>query len=532
MKTFFLRYKFEFFSTFIVLASAILIYFPALKLNFLLIDDGQIVKNSREIVQSFKSGDLGSLSNILFESEEGRVRPGYWLTQSLISVASFYNPSLMHIFRFLILIASLILIFGCMSKLNIDYRWIIFSIFLYVFNFQNFENYYRLGPTEIFLGLYFLINLNIFLKSKISRIDFFVIFLTSLLGNFTKETYFLSSLPLLFLMLSFGNVDINRNKKIYLFTFVVNIIMAGFVLYIKNSYGEALGYSQNYVFSFDLIINNLVNYYNQINHFQFPVIGGVILYLLYWLYFNLRKVFILKNKRDILVVYLVAVFFVNLAILLPWQFVLGRYLTIVNISLMFLFALFLDDLWSILENKYPTLRSYSHILKNIFMILLVPFIFIRNIFPIANFQDWQKMDSEMTTALIKSLSINIPEREQVFVNYIKGDANIEIYLETKWHLEEFYDRRDIDFVYLEQNNICTKASRYILDRSSDRFVSREDLDFSNLELIDSGKYSYNPLNYGEVAKSFVNIERSVNWSQSYGFEWYIYKQEPNTCLTK
>ena len=142
---------------FVLLFWGLLIYFPALRLNFLLIDDGQIVKVSREIFIALHRFDLKVLWNLIFEPNEGRVRPFYWLTQAFLVFLSRANTLWMHIFRLSILALTSIFISKILSKFKIDNKWTFLVILLFLTNFQNFENYYRLGPTEVYLGFYFLL---------------------------------------------------------------------------------------------------------------------------------------------------------------------------------------------------------------------------------------------------------------------------------------------------------------------------------------------------------------------------------------
>jgi len=127
----------------------------------------------------------------------------------------------------------------------------------------------------------------------------------------------------------------------------------------------------------------------------------------------------------------------------------------------------------------------------------------------------------------------VPREETIFVNYKKGDANIEIFLEAGWHLEEFYNRKDIKFVYLDETNFCANESRYIFDRTSDRLIDpREFVNSSNYEVIANGNFSYESLNYSAVVRSFFYRVKAENWSEKYLFDWAIYVQRPKTCIDK
>lgn len=194
-------------------------------------------------------------------------------------------------------------------------------------------------------------------------------------------------------------------------------------------------------------------------------------------------------------------------------------------------AIILDDGLDLILSKAKTKLISNVQLKNLILLALLPVMFVRNVFPIANFQEWQKTDNELTSDLLKSLSKNIPSNETVWVNYVKGDANIEIYLETSWHLDEFFDRPDIKFSYLDSEDLCAKDNdRYILDRSSERLVSKDKIDSNKLTVVDSGSYSYDPVNYGQVVKSFIYGSKHQYWSTSYPFNWQILLQKKGNCI--
>ncbi|KKS95349.1 MAG: hypothetical protein UV71_C0008G0021 [Microgenomates group bacterium GW2011_GWC1_43_13] len=514
-----------------LLLLTLLMYLPSFRLNFSLIDDGLTIKYSREIIHLLLRFNISSVAEIIFEANNGRVRPAYWLVQLLISSLSFYSPQIMHGFRLAVLFLSSYLIFSILGKLGVSIRWKLFSLFLFVMNSGNFESFYRLGPAEVYLGIYFLLIINTVLKNKLGRFDYFLVLFSSFLGCFTKETFFIVSLPLILFLLPTKTKFVKRNRRLFLFILLINLFLGLLVFLIKQNYGMVSGYSQNYVFTPVTVIDNFENYFTQINHFQFPVIFILALYSAYRVFINLKKRFKRVESKDLILLFFIIESVLNLAVLLPWRFVLGRYLILVNLSLIFAFAIALENVWKLAKHKIIITPSKLTLLGNSFLVLLTPFIFIRNIFPIANLQLWQKTESETTISLLRSLATHIPINEEVFVNYAKGDANIEVFLETGWHLEEFYNRRDIVFNYLDKSNLCADKERYILDRTTERFMSEgKIINNKNLLLIDSGRSTYNPINYGEVLKSFIRVKKSDLWSQEYKFDWFLYKQKSGTCL--
>ncbi|MBP9759479.1 hypothetical protein KBD45_07345 [Candidatus Dojkabacteria bacterium] len=507
----------------IILLWSFLIFFPSFNLKFLLIDDGQIVMNSRKVITAIRNQKADDLLKIVLEPNEGRVRPAYWISQAIVFSAGQYNVTALHVFRYLFLILTLLYLYLIMKRFNVDGHWIFVTSLLFVTNFQNFENFYRLGPTEVYLGIFYLIILYYLIRKNTNIFDGILVFLATLLGVFTKESFFLIFLPLSF-VLFLKNLNLSIKIK-SLFLMAMLFVFGISVFAIRSSYGEVQGYALHYVLNFGDLVSRLGQYLTQINHYQYPLLLISFVYLIYWLFKNYDRLFSKLELSEVFYLILWAEAVVQLVILLPWVFVLGRYLILVNISLSIVYAITLNMIWNEIKLK----SKYNFEIKILAVILLSAFFMVRNYFPVANYQLWQKTDSDLTNSLIKSLSA-LPNGSTVFVNYIKGDSNIEIFLETKWHLEEFYNRSDIKFVYIDESNLCTKDKRYVLDRTSDRFIKKDKLNYKVLSKISDGSYIYSPLNYGAVLKSFVSRVKQDAWKNNYDFDWTIYEQSSKSCL--
>lgn len=518
----------------------LLIYFPSFQLKFSLLDDGLTIKNARIIETSIKEFDFLRIEEVVFEPEHGRVRPVYWISQSLISWLSFYNSTSSHILRFILLLATILAIDKILKKIGVTRIWIIAALFIFVFNFQNAENYFRLGPVEPFLALYYSLTLYcIFLTQakKVKFIQLLSIFLLGFLGVFTKESYFLVGLaliPTLFLLRVFSKGKIALFRKT-LFS-IISISILGFVVFaIKNSYPSIVGYASQYTFSINQIINSFAVFKNNLFFYHPGILLLTLIYLLVFLYNIFKRGFKDISYQEIfyLTIWFQIVF--QFLVLLPWPYALNRYLLLVNVNLTIIYGITFFKVAELglltIRRKWPNLKfsetSYSAI---IFLVLLFPFT-ARNILPLANYQLWLKTDSEISYSSIKALANEIPEGETVLVNYKKGDTNIEIFLETGWHLEELYDRRDIKFVYLDDSNLCTRDERYIFDRKSDRLIDpKEFAEGLNYDIVAEGASLYEPLNYSAVIKSFYYKTKAENWSDKYLFDWQIYLQKPGTCI--
>src|SRR3972149_2627476 len=94
------------------------LYFPSLKLNFSLLDDGLMVKNARLIYVAIANFDWSNFLGVIFEPEQGRVRPAYWIVETILSWLGFYNPSLIHGLRLALLVLTSLLINKLLKALN------------------------------------------------------------------------------------------------------------------------------------------------------------------------------------------------------------------------------------------------------------------------------------------------------------------------------------------------------------------------------------------------------------------------------
>jgi len=515
-----------------------LVYFPSLDLNYSLLDDGLTVLISKQIWSYLFSLEFRPLVNSLLEPDAGRVRPVYWIIQAIVNLGGMYNPSLVHAIRIGILVISNYFMYIFLKKLKVDKVWILLGIFIYNFDSLIFENYYRLGPSEPFMALFILITLYLVFYSSRNLGNTVLTIILCGLGALTKETYFLLFVPLLCtLVINFKFNLLRRLQKIRVLLASISLIVFGAVTFlIKGSYNTIGTYTSQYEVTFERLLSSLLAYKNQLLMYHSPFIYLALFYLCFVIYklFKKRSLKVDFNTLILLVCWLGALS--QLFILLPWKFALGRYLIIVNLFLVFVYAVTLQNVFgmfiSYLRKYVSSFKIKPESLKVVFVIFLTPLFLVRNIFPIANFQLWQKTDSEFTADLLYSLSTRIPKNETVLVNYEKGDSNIEIFLETKWHMDLFFNRTDLNFDYLDQNNICAKSDRYLLDRTSSRFVNKELLgQISHLEKVDTGEKTYRPLNYGGVRDSFISGSKSNYWDSSYLFDWTIFKQPGGTCIS-
>lgn len=511
----------------------IVIYLPSFRLNFSLLDDGLTAKNAHMLAESISSLNTNKIVAVLFEPENGRVRPAYWLTQSILVWVSSYSPTLMHIYRFLILLVTVFVVNKILANFKVNQTIRIFVIFVYAVNFQNLENYYRLGPTEPFLALYyiFLVYLLFFvIKDHLTIKNVLLFSAIFLLGAFTKESFFLIAAPWIigFFIYSFFNKKATKSTKKVILILLTTMLSALIIFAIKNSYPEANNYASNYVVNISQFLLAFNAYKQKLLFYQPLLVQGSIAYFFYFMYKlgYVRKFKNISISETFLIIAFLQVI-VQLAVLLPWKFALDRYLVFVNINLVFIYSFLFMEIYDFIESKI--FAKWQFFLGLLLFALSAQFI-VRNFFAIANYQLFQQVDSEISKRSIQMIANRVPSGETVYVNYKKGDSNIEIFKAAKWHLEEFYGRGDIQFEYVDINNLCTEDKRYVFDRRSDRYVSTEAFTDAGLSVIEEGVSVYRPVNYGIVIRSFYYKKKLPNWDDEYLFDWSLYIQAPNTCI--
>ena len=511
----------------------LLIYAPSLRLSFSLIDDGFMVRTARQVYFSLVHFDFKDILNLVFESYNGRVRPVYWIIESIITWLGLYSASIIHAWRLLILFISMILTNKLLKELKVRGIWRIISIFVFITNIQNFENYYRLGPAEPFLVLCLLLLLYFIFFYKYQNLKWYLLSATVLLiGSFTKEYFFLSSLslaPLIFLPLKTNK---KRLSKRLIFLSCLSIVAGIVIFIIKSKYPGQGEYASNYILSSRLILGNLKIYISELLFLQTPFLPLSFLYLIFFLY-KLSKNRLKNIKID--EVFLIALWIliaVQLIVLAPWRLVFGRYLAIVNITLALTYAISLNWIFKLVTNRFPMkYKKYELFIYSTVSLLVISPFFVRNLISDANYQLFQGADVKMASNTLTSLANQIGKDETVYVNYLKGDKNLEIFLETGWHLQEFYEREDIKFEYLDKTNLCTTKERYIFDRSSTRqFNPKLFLDGNTFQVVDKGKTQYERLNYKVIVNSFKYLTKLPKWSSTVTREWGLYIQKANTCI--
>ena len=267
---------------------------------------------------------------------------------------------------------------------------------------------------------------------------------------------------------------------------------------------------------------------------QTPVFEISVIYSVYAFYLFLKRGVKKADKIDLILFTLWLVFIIQLLALSPWTFVLNRYLAFVNINLILIYAMIVNGIYILITNKFKTIKkSGKYLLLIIIFVALLAKMSVRNFFNISNYQLYSETGSEISYQSVNGLAQYIPRNATVYVNYKKGDSNIEIYEEAKWHLKLFYNRNDINFEYLDDSNLCTKNPRYIFDRSSDRYLNENVFKQNkNISLVKSGESIYKPINYGVVMRSFIDRYRYSGWDVSYSFDWSIYYQKGGSCLEK
>lgn len=514
----------------------LLLYLPSFSLHFSLLDDGLSVLNAKNFITAIADNDLDAVYSVFFEPVNGRVRPGYWLIQNIFVYLSFFNSYAFHILRYVLLLATIMVAGKLLKLLKVPSGFIFLGLFVFLFNIQNFENYYRLGPVEPYLVASIVATYYLLIQKKAGGIKiYFTLAILTLLTGLIKENYFLSGvtfIPFLVYSKLTGKKDLFNKSLVVILCSVISAVL---VYLIKSGYPGGGVYASNYVLDSGKILRNLLSYVSMVRFYQSAIFDLSLLFFAYKLLTIFKNIRLGLRKLNLSDLFLIVLWFqviVQLTALSPWTFVLNRYLGFVNICLILIYSISAAQIYELLTLKLKNSKTLNiPVITAIAFTVIISQSMVRNLFAIANYQLYSKTDSEVSYGAVSDLAKYIPRGETVYVNYKKGDSNIEIFEETKWHLDLFYARGDINFAYLDSQNFCFETDRFIFDRRSDRRVSENQFKNGNgFQIITENKSIYSPINYGVVLKSFRDRYRYLSWSDNYEFDWRIVKQKGGTCV--
>jgi hypothetical protein len=415
---------------------------------FSLIDDGQSFHNTQIIKRCFSKFECSEVTPIIIEKEFGRFRPAYWLINSGLFLMGNLDPTLIHAWRIIffgfLLCTLLVLNIYSISKSVVG---AIVGTSIFYSNISFTENIIRIGPTEpiqlFFIGIFSLFFLNFKALTKRFNKNNLVLFMSFLLliSIMVKETT-IAMLPIIAVFLVISPSKFTRNQWITLIS-PFSILFLGKALAQSNN--EFTQYDSFYSFSITSLAENLHAYLK------------IIFASIKWYLPSLLPALLLIIMRNSIVssctkkiIFWILFIFSFLLILLPWGFVLERYLLLVFFGLGVIFGsafgIITTKFWEYLTRVIQQRKNqhFAVMLKlfSFFIIILI----ITNVFFLAqltnlirskNFSMWYSHYIKYEHTLVAIIS---KYSDTIHLNALPILDNWEVSYEIPIHLHYFYDK--------------------------------------------------------------------------------------------
>lgn len=448
------------------------VFSPGLYQSFSLIDDGQTIQNNFFIKECFVVKKCEDIKSVLVEKEFGRFRPAYWIINFLIFDRVGLNPILLHQVR-VYLIGTLLVFMLLVLAVKSGASFIstaIASIFFFI-SYSFTENIVRLGPVEPFQLLSLSVMSYFYLFGDNRKWLFIIIFYA--ISSLIKET---SVVALFALSLTTWLFDKSNKGKvismwILIFGFITFILTR---LFVQPDSGS-IAYSTNFKFDLRLIVFNIKQYFEMLLNITSPFIKvGLIAYAFVGVL--ARKINLFKNKHF---VYWASIMLVFTGILVPWKYVLERYLLVTLFSISIVLALFLTEIQNLVIEILVRhkLKKWLVIVFNLLFLFLLlnmlSFKFSLDYPKSTNYKNWYsnflRFEADQVSAIVNTTS------SRVYVGAVDSIDNWEVLYEIPIHIK-FIHNRDIEIV---RTDIAPKEG-YVFMRTP--FVNS----FNHADLISNG----------------------------------------------
>lgn len=506
---------------FLVLAYLLYSHFvltPQKLTHFSLIDDGQTYQNSLSFNRCFFNWKCSDLENVLVERQFGRFRPVYWIAQYLKVQIFDANPLAHHLFRvygegiFLVL-----LLFLSARQMGTKFWGILVSFLVFVGSYSFSENILRLGPVEptqiVFVCMFSIIYLS---KSIEINKKYYFAFVMFVLAILSKETSIILVGPPLLIEYFYYLKNKKQKPKFGLALLAIGILITIFGRIMSKPSDNELFYSSNFSFNIGRIFSESISYFNIFLNNVTPLFK-VSLLIFVILYLQDRKKIISKEFS-----YWIILTITSFVILLPWKYVLERYLLLT----IFAAALIIGNLYSLsvvaIFNTWKKLRSnkFKYIFSNLAILFIISNVYFKN-YPInlartINYSNWYSIYLQYEADQIKAIASIM--NDTVYINGIDNLNNWEVLYEIPIHLKYFYTS-GVSIKLLPET---LPESGYIFTRQPfDLSTDLKSLD--KYELISSKKYIVTQIDPIKFKDDFqlkpLSIFRNLPYKQDY-FKYY------------
>jgi len=434
-----------------------IIGFPSLFIIWSFTDDGHSILVSQKMTAALMIGDLSSFLRSIIEPELGRFRPFYWIFiwfTYLIGGTNNHLHRLIHLFVFL---AVVYLLFEITKQITKSSKAAFLTGLFFFVSRLNIENWYRLGPIEPRLVLFLLVSVYFLLKS--SKTVYFILSLTFLLFSYFTKEIVLAFIPVSFLI--WLESGFREKKKLKLENFINRFFVYFLASVIFGVTTRVLTLSlatpqETYASHYQINIQRII--YNSLLYVKLIMMNYGPLFSIACLTFSVRLIYNLKNKtwrsnRTFLWQIISLVWLTSFILIQsPWEYVLPRYFLPASIGLVIFLGVEYERLFEFLDKVFRR-RFFPGDLKLLFklsratLIAILTLVFIYNGLAIGNYI--QLVVNDLDEHMMSFLAKNTPFGSKIYFNFVKGDANLELYYEIPLHFKIFWGREDIEFAHLD-----------------------------------------------------------------------------------
>ena len=488
----------------------LLIGLPTLFMNWSLVDDGVIIMKAKQISELISNLNFTGFFEFFLERDIGRFRPIYYLTYWFIYLIGGANVFIFYLFHLLVFVVIVWLLYRIsVSLVNKDAGF--WAVFFFLVTALNVENWYRLGPQEPFVVLFFLLSLYFFSKVFTKKSTSFWPRLASYVfvfcAYFTKETSvaFLLSLGTLFFLFLFLKIKNKTVSQKYDGSFLANyflfnLLLALIVFLISNSLRTQGAYTVNYTLAKEMLIPSLISYFKVIFNSFFPV-SLLILIACVPLYINkLLRRLVAKEVpfKELWSIFFLFWFSSFLFFQLPWKFVLARYLMPSLVGLVIFMAFIMSEI----ENWLKDSLIRGALVSGVVFLLI-----FHNLPLIFNTIHGSIVGSNAAEGVLKYVAQVAPKDSTVYFNFAKSDATLELFVESELHFRHFLNRPDLKVAYLERESSLSSGTRIVSAFVSDNFLAYSD------DQLEDNKYfqKEKEFKYTFVTLSGITTNEIKNW---------------------
>ncbi|MDQ3008757.1 MAG: hypothetical protein M3Q81_04120 [bacterium] len=434
---------------------------------FSLIDDGQAYDNAHILKECVLTLECDGAVPILVEKEFGRFRPMYWILQSLQFQIANFDAAAIHVVRVLF-IGSLLVLLLVLNIYSITKSVLgaLFGTMFFISTYSFAENIIRLGPSDsfqlIFIATFSLLFLHFsklkkFLSSKV-LMTFMILCLIA--ASLIRET----SIALLPVILGtgifFGTPDFKMKKLPFILTPFLLIVLGK---YVARPESNTLNYGGFYSTSVSNILATTEAYISillPLTKYLLPLVTLVFLGII------LDKLKSKFSSRALFYWIITGLCFV--AIFLPWQFALERYLLIclfaVAVSVGGVVGIAINEIKLFLQNTSHQYKQYfSAGITVLAVILLSNFYFMTFGLQIAkslNYAHWYRnyvrYEHDLVTAIAET-------DESLYLNAVNTLDNWEVLYELPLHLRFYFNQeRTLEITETLEPNMLVLSTSSLL----------------------------------------------------------------------